>query len=54
MKPKVLLNYAILCLIWGTTWIVLKKSLMDGTPPLFGSGIRFFVAGLILWAVIFY
>ena len=54
MKPKVLLNYAILCFIWGTTWIVLKKSLMEGTPPFFGAGFRFFVAGLILWAVILY
>lgn len=54
MKPKVLINYAILCLIWGTTWLVLKKSLVEGTPPFFGSGLRFFIAGLILWAIIFY
>jgi len=27
---------------------------MEGTPPFFGSGFRFFVAGLILWAYIFY
>ena len=54
MKPKILINYAILSFIWGTTWIVLKKSLMEGTPPFFGSGFRFFVAGLILWGVILY
>ncbi|MGY8787442.1 MAG: DMT family transporter [Fidelibacterota bacterium] len=54
MKPKVLINYTILCLIWGTTWIVLKKSLMEGTPPFFGAGFRFFFAGLILWAIILY
>jgi len=54
MKPKVLINYAILCFIWGTTWIILKKSLIGGTPPFFGSGFRFFFGGIILWGVILY
>ena len=54
MKPKILINYAILCLIWGTTWIILKKSLICGTPPFFGSGFRFFFGGIILWGVILY
>ena len=54
MKPKVLINYIVLCIIWGTTWLVLKKSLIEGTPPFFGSGFRFFTAGLILWVWIFY
>ena len=54
MKPKVLINYAILCIIWGTTWIILKKSLIGGTPPFFGSGFRFFFGGVILWSVILY
>ena len=54
MKPKVLINYAILCFIWGTTWIILKKSLIDGTPPFFGSGFSFFFGGIILWGIILY
>ena len=54
MKPKVLINYAVLCFIWGTTWIILKKSLVDGTPPFFGSGFRFFFGGIILWGIILY
>ena len=54
MKPKILINYAILCFIWGTTWIILKKSLGDGTPPFFGSGFRFFFGGIILWGIILY
>ena len=54
MKPKVIINYAILCFIWGTTWIILKKSLIDGTPPFFGSGFRFFFGGIILWSIILY
>lgn len=54
MKSKVLINYVILCFIWGTTWIILKKSLIEGTPPFFGSGFRFFVSGIILWSIIFF
>jgi drug/metabolite transporter (DMT)-like permease len=54
MKSKILINYAILCFIWGTTWIILKKSLIDGTPPFFGSGFRFFFGGIILWGIILY
>ena len=54
MKPKVLFSYILLCLIWGSTWIILKKSLTNGTPPLFGSGMRFLLAGSILWIIIFF
>ena len=54
MKPKVLFGYILLCIIWGTTWLILKKSLMDGTPPFFGAGMRFIIAGSILWLAIFY
>ena len=54
MKPKVLFSYILLCLIWGSTWIILKKSLTNGTPPFFGSGMRFLLAGSILWIIIFF
>lgn len=53
MKLKVFSLYTLLCLIWGTTWIVLKVSL-TGTPPLFGAGLRFTLAGLVLWGIFFY
>jgi len=48
MKTKVIVLYSILCTIWGTTWIMIKMSLIEGTPPIFGVGLRFFLAGLIL------
>lgn len=54
MRPQVLFGYILLCFIWGTTWLVLKKSLMDGTPPFFGAGMRFMIAGSILWMIIIY
>lgn len=52
MKLKVYILYALLCIIWGTTWIVLKVSL-QGTPPFLAIGLRFILSALILWGVFF-
>ncbi|MCK5330489.1 MAG: DMT family transporter [Candidatus Marinimicrobia bacterium] len=51
MKTKIVALYISLCLIWGTTWFFIKISLA-GTPPFFGAGLRFFLAGLILWGLV--
>lgn len=48
MKTKIYSLYVAICLIWGTTWVVLKKSLIAGTPAIYGVGLRFLVAGIIL------
>ncbi len=42
-----------LCLIWGTTWLAIKISLNEGTPPLLGAGLRFLLAGIVLWGIFF-
>lgn len=42
-----------MCLVWGTTWIVLKTSLVEGTPPIYGVGLRFLLAGAVLWIIFF-
>ena len=42
--------YAATVLIWGTTWLGIKVSLAS-IPPIAGSGFRFIVAGLLLYAV---
>ncbi|HEV2813864.1 MAG TPA: DMT family transporter [Solirubrobacteraceae bacterium] len=39
--------YAFLVLIWSSTWVAIKIGL-DDLPPLFGAGIRFGLAGLVL------
>ncbi len=52
MKLKVYTLYALLCFIWGTTWIVLKTSL-QGTPPFLAIGLRFLISALILWVIFF-
>lgn len=42
---------ALLCGVWGTTWLVIRVGLRD-LPPLTGAGIRFIVAGLVMAALV--
>ncbi len=44
--------YAACVLIWGTTWLAIKVSL-HGMPPIFGAGVRFVIAGSIMYAFAF-
>ncbi|KXY34420.1 transporter [Bacillus cereus] len=44
----VILNYILVCIIFGTTFLTIKIGIEAGAPPLFSAGIRFFLAGLIL------
>jgi drug/metabolite transporter (DMT)-like permease len=46
-----LIIWLILCLIWGSTWIVIKIGL-DDLPPIGFAGIRFFLATLILLPIL--
>jgi drug/metabolite transporter (DMT)-like permease len=47
-----LIVWFVLCLIWGSTWIVIKIGLND-LPPIGFAGIRFFLATLILLPVLY-
>jgi drug/metabolite transporter (DMT)-like permease len=47
----VALLFALICLIWGSTWLAIKIGL-DGVPPFLGAGLRFLVATLIVGAVL--
>ena len=48
-RAVVLSLYAMLVLIWSSTWVAIKIGLED-CPPLLGAGIRFAVAGVVLLA----
>jgi drug/metabolite transporter (DMT)-like permease len=43
-RPVVWSLYALLVLIWSSTWVAIKVGLED-TPPLLGAGVRFALAG---------
>jgi drug/metabolite transporter (DMT)-like permease len=42
--------YAIMCAIWGTTWLAIKVGL-HYIPPITGVGVRFTIAAIVLFAV---
>jgi len=41
------LLYALVCLIWGSTWLAIKVGLV-GVPPFLGAGLRFLLATAIV------
>jgi drug/metabolite transporter (DMT)-like permease len=48
---KIYLAYIAICTIWGSTWLVIKVGLETMTPFL-SAGLRFIVAGIVLFAII--
>ncbi len=50
-RIKVIFAYTAICTIWGSTWLVIKIGLETMTP-LLSAGLRFAVAGIILFAII--
>jgi drug/metabolite transporter (DMT)-like permease len=49
-RPVVLGLYAVLVLIWSSTWVAIRIGVHD-VPPLYGAGLRFSIAGIGLLAV---
>jgi drug/metabolite transporter (DMT)-like permease len=43
--------YALICLIWGSTWVAIKVGLV-GVPPFLAAGLRFLVATLVVGLVV--
>src|SRR3954451_19819525 len=49
MRAKIV--FLVLCVIWGSTWIVIKEGLQD-LPPFTFAGIRFVIGACILWTYV--
>jgi len=49
-RLKIIGAYALMCAIWGTTWLGIKFGLAT-LPPITGVGARFLLAGLFLYGV---
>ena len=43
-----LISFAVICVIWGATWIAMKFGIA-AVPPLIFAGTRFIAAGLLLF-----
>ncbi len=48
----IMLGYAIMCLIFSTTFLAIKIGVDAGLPPFWGAGVRFFIAGLLLMLIL--
>ncbi|WP_084821916.1 DMT family transporter [Bacillus sp. SA1-12] len=46
----IIINYVLMCFIFGTTFLAIKIGVDAGLPPLFSAGLRFFLAGLLLFS----
>jgi drug/metabolite transporter (DMT)-like permease len=45
----IMLAYGLVCLIFGTTFLAIKIGVDAGTAPFFAAGLRFFIAGILLF-----
>ncbi len=45
----IMLAYTLVCLIFGTTFLAIKIGVDAGAPPFFSAGLRFFLAGAVLF-----
>ncbi|WP_332646662.1 DMT family transporter [Lysinibacillus sp. 54212] len=46
----IIINYFFMCLIFGTTFLAIKIGVDAGVPPFLSAGLRFFIAGLLLFS----
>jgi drug/metabolite transporter (DMT)-like permease len=46
-RPLIVVAFALLTLIWGTTWAAIRVSL-EGIPPFTGVAVRFAIAAVVL------
>ncbi|NME98638.1 DMT family transporter [Aneurinibacillus aneurinilyticus] len=45
----VIFGYLLMCMIFGTTFLAIKVGIDAGAPPFFSAGLRFLLAGIILF-----
>jgi drug/metabolite transporter (DMT)-like permease len=48
-RTRFLVSYALVCAIWGSTWLVIRIGSEAGLPPFLGAAMRFGVAIICLW-----
>ncbi len=53
-KTSFYLLYALICLIWGSTWLVIHIGANAALPPFMGASLRFLLATVLLWIFAIY
>lgn len=41
--------YSLICMIWGSTWLVIRIGDEAALPPFLGASLRFVLAAILLW-----
>src|SRR5215813_4207805 len=49
IDPRVVLAFSAIYLLWGATFLAIRVAVLE-LPPLFASGLRFLIAGALLYA----
>ena len=49
LKTKIAAAFAVVYVIWGSTYLAIRIGL-ESMPPLLMAGVRFLIAGALLWA----
>jgi drug/metabolite transporter (DMT)-like permease len=49
-RTRVILAFAAIYVLWGSTYLAIRVAVTE-VPPLFAAGVRFFLAGTFLYAV---
>ncbi|HLZ46465.1 MAG TPA: EamA family transporter [Gemmatimonadales bacterium] len=50
LKGKALIAYLVVCVFWGSTYLAIKIGVTE-LPPFLFAGLRFLIAGLLLFAI---
>jgi drug/metabolite transporter (DMT)-like permease len=53
-KTGFYLLYALICLIWGSTWLVIHIGANAALPPFTGAALRFLIATTLIWLYALY
>jgi drug/metabolite transporter (DMT)-like permease len=51
MTPATIFAFLTIYIVWGTTFLAIRVAVHD-VPPLFAAGIRFFIAGILLYGFV--
>ena len=50
LRGKALIAYLVVCVFWGSTYLAIKVGVTE-LPPFLFAGLRFFIAGLLLFVI---
>ncbi len=53
-KARFYILYGLICIIWGSTWLVIHIGANASLPPFTGAALRFLLATVLIWGYVIY